>query len=513
VSKATKSPAQAQLPLGAVLPPTPAARPEPRVYGVGEVVRSARLVLESRFADVRVEGEISGLRPSAAGHLYFVLKDQDAQIDCALFAREASRLRFRPKDGLQVQCRGRLTIYEGRGRFQMSVTSLQPAGAGALALAFEALKKQLQSEGLFDDSRKRPLPFLPRRVGVVTSEQGAVIRDIINVAHRRYPLQLLVAPAPVQGDAAAPALVSALKRLAAVPDVDVIILARGGGSMEDLWPFNEEILARAVAECPTPVVSAVGHQTDFTIADFVADRRAPTPSAAAEIVVPEWRSLRHDLSTLRTCMGRALENRLKRARHDLGIARLRLSDPRPLIGQRRQTLDELSTFMTRALERKVGADRSRLQRLEKQLLQAHPLRRIAEQRRTLDALESRLKAAGQAATAHRRQALQGLVAKLEALSPLGVLQRGYSLVRSAEGRVIASVSQVEPGDALRIAVADGAFAARVADSPPEQRHAPAGDAQVSPQPSQLSQLSSPSEASPPTHDHPDQEPSISEEAP
>ncbi|MGA9655938.1 MAG: exodeoxyribonuclease VII large subunit, partial [Polyangia bacterium] len=244
---------------------------------MSELVRAARLTLESRFADLRVEGEISGLKRSANGHLYFTLKDAEAQLDCVMYAREAARLRFRLQDGQQVRCRGRLTIYEARGRFQLSVHAIEPAGAGALALAFEQLKQSLAAEGLFDPERKRPLPFLPRRLGVVTSAQGAVIRDIVRVAHRRFPVPILLAPTPVQGEGAAAAIVAALAEIVKVPDVDVVIVARGGGSMEDLWAFNDEALARAIAACPIPVISAVGHETDFTIADFVADLRAPTP--------------------------------------------------------------------------------------------------------------------------------------------------------------------------------------------------------------------------------------------
>ena len=271
---------------------------ETRVFAVRELVRAARLTLESRFADLRVEGEVSGLKRSANGHLYFTLKDAEAQLDCVMYAREAARLRFRLQDGQQVRCRGRLTIYEARGRFQFSVHAIEPAGAGALALAFEQLKQKLAAEGLFDPERKRALPFLPRRLGVVTSAQGAVIRDIVRVAHRRFPVPILLAPTPVQGEGAAAAIVAALAEIVKVPDVDVVIVARGGGSMEDLWAFNDEALARAIAACPVPVISAVGHETDFTIADFVADLRAPTPSAAAELAVPVAADLLAELQLL-----------------------------------------------------------------------------------------------------------------------------------------------------------------------------------------------------------------------
>ncbi|HEX2658447.1 MAG TPA: exodeoxyribonuclease VII large subunit, partial [Polyangia bacterium] len=248
----------------------PAPPPAPRVLAVSELVRAARLTLENYFGEVLVEGEVCGFKRSGPGHLYFTLKDNDANLDCVMYSREASRLRFKVADGMLVRLRGRLTIYEGRGRFQMTVVAIEPTGAGALAIAFEQLKQKLQAEGLFAADRKRKLPFLPRRIGVVTSPQGAVIRDIIRVAHRRFPASILLAPTPVQGPGAAAGIVAGLERLCRVPDVDVVILARGGGSAEDLWCFNEEALARAIAASPRPVISAVGHETDFTIADFVA---------------------------------------------------------------------------------------------------------------------------------------------------------------------------------------------------------------------------------------------------
>ena len=281
---------------------------------MAELLRATRLTLESRFADVRVEGEVSGLKRSGPGHLYFSLKDAEAALDCVLFSREASRLKFTIEEGMAVRCRGRLTLYEARGKFQMSVIEVEPTGAGALALAFEQLKQRLGAEGLFDPARKRPLPFLPRRLGVVTSASGAVIRDIVRVAHRRAALPILLSPTPVQGDGAALAIAAAIRRLEAVADVDVIIVARGGGSLEDLWAFNEEPVARAIVACRVPVISAVGHETDFTIADFVADVRAATPSAAAALAVPVFDDLKTELALLRKRGGRALAETARGAR-------------------------------------------------------------------------------------------------------------------------------------------------------------------------------------------------------
>ena len=319
---------------------TPATPATPRIWVVSELLRAARLAIESRFSDVRVEGEISGLKRSGGGHLYFCLKDGQGQLDCVLYGREASRLKFQVEEGMAVRCRGRLTLYEARGRFQMTVADIEPTGAGALALAFEQLKAKLSAEGLFDTARKRALPFLPRRVGVVTSATGAVIRDIVRVAHRRCPVPILLAPTPVQGEGASLAIAAALRRLAAVADVDVIIVARGGGSLEDLWAVNEEPVARAIFACRVPVISAVGHETDFTIADFVADLRAPTPSAAAERAVPVLADLRTELALLGRRAGRATAEHVRARRHTLERARARLGDPRRLLDERRQRLDD-----------------------------------------------------------------------------------------------------------------------------------------------------------------------------
>jgi exodeoxyribonuclease VII large subunit len=442
-------------------PPAPAPPKAERVLAVSELVRAARTMLEARFADVRVEGEISGLKKSGNGHIYFTLKDAEAQVDCVMFSREAARLKFKVADGLQVRVRGRLTIYEGRGKFQMTVSAMEPAGAGALALAFEQLKQKLAAEGLFEQSRKRPLPFLPRRIGVVTSAQGAVIRDIVRVAHRRCPVPILLAAAPVQGEGAAVALAAALRQLATVPDVDVIIVARGGGSLEDLWAFNEEALARAISACRVPVISAVGHETDFTIADFVADLRAPTPSAAAELAVPVAAELAIQLQILGRRLARGMETEFRGCRLTLERARARLGDPRRLIDQKRQAGDDLVTRGLQALRGQLARQRTALRALETRLYRGHPQRRIADQRAGMLALERRLAAAATAMIARRRRALDGVHAKIETMSPLKVLERGYSLTRGPDGRVIASVAGVTPGEAVTVILHDGELATQV----------------------------------------------------
>ena len=464
---AAPSPATVMGPAAALVPssmPLPAPPPAPRIFAVSELIRAARLTLESRFADVRVEGEVSGLKRSGPGHLYFSLKDDEGSLDCVMFSREAGRLKFRVDEGMAVRCRGRLTIYEGRGKFQMTVAEVEPTGAGALALAFEQLKKKLQAEGLFDLARKRPLPFLPRRLGVVSSASSAVLHDIIRVAHRRYPIAILLAPTPVQGDGASIAIASALRRLAEVPDVDVIILARGGGSLEDLWAFNEENVARAIVDSRVPVISAVGHETDFTIADFAADVRAPTPSAAAELAVPVAADLRTELTLLCRRAARGVERELRTQHLALERARTRLGDPRRLIDMRRQRIDELSQRALARVRRQLGARQAELRAAEMRLNRAHPRRRIDAQRALLLGLGQTLAASMKRAADRRQRALEACTHKLGALSPLKVLDRGFSLTQDAGGHLVTRADQVRPGDAITVRLREGAIAAEVTEA-------------------------------------------------
>ena len=444
------------------------APPAPRIFSVSELIRAARITLESRFADVRVEGEVSGLKRSGPGHLYFCLKDAEAQVDCVMFSREAGRLKFRVEEGMALRCRGRLTIYEGRGKFQMSVSEIEPTGAGVLAIAFEQLKKKLQAEGLFDAARKRRLPFLPRRLGVVSSASGAVLHDIIRVAHRRYPVPILLAPTPVQGDGAALAIASALRRLNEVADVDVIILARGGGSLEDLWAFNEEPVARAIVASRVPVISAVGHETDFTIADFVADVRAATPSAAAALAVPVATDLRAELVLLARRAARGAETDLRAARLKLERAKGRLGDPRRLIDSRRQRVDELAERALVRVRRQIGARQTELRAAEMRLNRAHPRRRIDGQRALLVGLRQSLEGAMKRSGDRRHRALEACLVKLGALSPLKVLDRGFSLTLDARGHLITSAGEVAPGAPITIRLRDGTLAASVTSTGAEE---------------------------------------------
>jgi len=457
------APAPVRVPEIAVRPATP-SEPEPetpRIYTVSELVRGVRFSLEARFPDVRVEGEVAQFRKQSSGHLYFSLKDESSMLDAVMWQREVARLKFRPEDGMSVLVRGRMTVYPQRGRMQLQVQSIEPTGSGAFALAFEQMKKRLEAEGLFDAARKRPLPFLPRRIGVVTSPQGAVIRDIIHVAHRRFPVPILLAPCAVQGAGAELGIAAALRTVAAVTDVDLVILARGGGSLEDLWAFNEEAVARAVATCPKPVISAVGHETDFTIADFVADVRAPTPSAAAELAVPLLADLRGELDGFARRGAHRVQNTLALARAGLDRARDRLGDPRRLLADRRQMLDDQVRRGEQAVRARLGLRRRDLAAVELALSRAHPRRRIAAQREALGGWQRRLERQGPAGTHKRRRELDALRAKLEALSPLAVLDRGFSLVRDASGKLVTDAAAVARGDRLRVTLRRGELDAQV----------------------------------------------------
>ena len=461
----------------------PAELPSPRIFSVGELARCIRGALEGEIGSVHVRGEISNLRRPTSGHLYFCLKDEGAQLRAVLFRAQARLLRFRPEDGQEVIARGRVTFYEAGGDAQIVCDGLEPVGAGALALAFEQLKTRLAAEGLFDPARKKPLPFLPLRIGVVTSPTGAAIRDFLHVLHRRFPrIQVLIAPSRVQGEGAAEEIAAGIRRLDQ-GQVDVIVVTRGGGSIEDLWAFNEEVVARAIAAARTPVVSAVGHEIDFTIADFVADVRAPTPTAAAEILAPVEAELRERLAIQRARMQRALLRALERRHALLDRLRGRLSDPRHRLSRERLALDgrrqraieaiarrakllhrELSTRMRR-LEQLSPAARLEKQRRRWYELRQRLLRAGAEigrgQRAEFSRLVERLRRAGLRLTAEHRREFGTLAARLGALSPLGVLSRGYAIAFTEDGRVLRSASEVSPGTRLHLELGQGALEVRV----------------------------------------------------
>ena len=437
-----------------------------RVWTVGDLIGAARTSLEREYTDVWVEGEVSNFRPADSGHLYFTLKDGDAQLRVVMFRTQARLLRFRPENGMQVVARGRITIYEARGELQLMAEYLEPKGAGALQVAFEQLKARLAAEGLFDASRKKPIPLLPRHIGIVTSARGAAIQDILNVLRRRHEdVHVLIFPAQVQGEAAASEVSAGVRYFNRAANVDVIIVARGGGSIEDLAAFNDEGLARAIAASKLPVISAVGHETDFTIADFVADLRAPTPSAAAELVIESKHQIEERVMGLRQRLARATRYRLLLARQTLDrwarhAAFARISDA---LARRQQRVDELVYRLAAAQLRVLEQYRRRLDVAAARVRYFDLRRRLATMRQALSARTRELEAASRRLLLTCRAHWDRASARLEQLSPLRVLDRGYALVFDASGKLVKDVAQVQAGDRISARLARGLLTARVED--------------------------------------------------
>jgi exodeoxyribonuclease VII large subunit len=394
-----------------------------QVFSVSELAESLRGLLESALPSIWVTGELSNFR-NPSGHWYFTLKDDRAQVRCAMFKGKNYGVRPQPKDGDHVLVRGQISFYTGRGDLQLIVEHLEPAGEGALLRAFEQLKAKLAAEGLFDEKLKRPLPRVPRGIGVITSPGAAALQDILTTLRRRFPLgSVWLYPVPVQGDAACPAITRALAELPRRAPVDVIILARGGGSPEDLWCFNHESIARAIRACAVPVVTGIGHEIDFTIADFAADLRAPTPTSAAERVAPnvtDWR----------------------------------------------EHLDELEYALADALRVRVDAGAQALRWQEERLERAHPGRRVRQWLQRLDELQDRLRQGLRRGLAERRAHLRGLAALVQSMGPSAVLQRGYAIVQTADGRVVRDAALLAPGDVVEIALARGRAGAKVTGTKP-----------------------------------------------
>ena len=439
---------------------------ERRVFTVSELTERLKAALEEAFPAVWVEGEISNLRTPGSGHAYFTLKDEGAQLSAVLFRGRGRRVRFDLEDGMQVLAFGGLDVYAARGQYQLVVEMMEPKGLGALQLAFEQLKRKLEAEGLFDEGRKRPLPAFPRVIGVVTSPTGAAIRDILNIIGRRFgDLRILIAPVRVQGNEAPGEIIKALENLQTVPDLDVVIVGRGGGSIEDLWAFNDEGVARAIAACRVPVISAVGHETDFTIADFVADLRAPTPSGAAELVVREKLAVVEALADLYARLKQAVTAEVAAYRERVLYLRRRrvLTDPARALRDLHRRLDELQGRLRLGLRSSQRQVRHRVALATGALRRSNPLARIAGGAALLAQLRGRLVASATHSMKASRSRFAETVGRLESLSPLGVLARGYSLTRLPSGAVVRSAGQVVVGDPLEILLHQGALGARVTD--------------------------------------------------
>ncbi len=493
--------------------PASAAPPNRDVYSVSRLNREVRLLLESGFANLWLEAEISNFARPGSGHWYFSLKDASAQVRCAMFRQRNMLCRFTAHDGQKVLVRARIGLYEPRGEYQLLIEHMEDAGLGALKLQFEQLSAKLAAEGLFAAERKRALPSLPRRVGVITSPTGAAVRDILHVLARRFAaVPVLIYPVPVQGAQAAAEIIAALALAGSRADCDVLILARGGGSLEDLWAFNEERLARAIVACPIPVITGIGHEVDFTIADFAADVRAPTPSAAAELVVPdgeEWLTAFVRLGTrLKRSIRRRTEDRRERLRWMM--SRAARSGPGARLAQRAQRLDELEQCLSRAIARRLQAQAERLRwlagrtalmspatRLTQRLLrlesserrldrawrqilssrdsmfrecrsrlwQASPLSRVREATARHATLSARLPAAALGRLRQARERLMPLVRTLQAVSPLATLERGYAIVSTLDGKILRDAADAQPGTLIEARLAHGTLRAEVEVAP------------------------------------------------
>lgn len=449
------------------------------IYSVSRLASEVRAVLDGSFPLLWVRGEISNLTQPASGHLYFTLKDEASQVRCAMFRAKRLLLGFRPANGQQVLARARVSLYEPRGDFQLVVEHLEPGGEGALRMAFETLKRKLAAEGLFDAAVKRPIPPFPRQVGLVTSPTGAAVRDLLAVLGRRFPaLPVIIYPAQVQGEAAPASLIAALALANARAECDVLVLARGGGSLEDLSAFNDEGLARAIRASAIPVVSGVGHESDFTIADLVADQRAATPSAAAELVAPSAEHLRQRLHALTARLRDAQRNQqgLARQRFAAVARHLTLLHPAARLQQQGQRLDHLEQRLLALMAEHLAQAERRLRPVASRLALASPARHLERQRLLLTALEQRLRQAQQRALEQRRERLLRAIAGLDARSPLATLARGYAIVtREPDGAIVRDPEQTPPGTRIRARVADGSLVALVEGVSPCVRCSPPKD--------------------------------------
>ena len=432
--------------------------PERRVYSVTELTGRIRDLFTRNFTNILVEGEISNCHEAQSGHIYFVLKDKTSQLRAVCFKTQVRAMKFRPENGLHVTVRGSISVYEARGDYQIYVENIEPVGLGALQLAFDQLKKRLEAEGLFSPDRKKPLPMLPRCIGLITSPTGAAVRDVVRILRRRFHnVHLTLFPVRVQGDGAALEIVRALQYFNRQQSVDVLILARGGGSLEDLWAFNEEAVARAIAQSVIPVISGVGHETDFTIADFVADVRASTPSAAAELVVNTRREFDKHVADLRQTLLDQMRYRilvLSRRVHELG-ARRGFRRPLDLLHQQRQRADELTSRLAHALRANLALSTKRFNVAHKRIVAFDFRMKIAAVRLRLEKLQLELAARSDRALRKKRERLDRLRLQLHERSPLRVLERGYAIATDSSGQILRSATQVAVGDAVNLRLLNG----------------------------------------------------------
>ena len=424
------------------------------IYSVSDLNREARYLLEENFPAVLVEGELSNIAMPASGHWYFTLKDENAQVRCAMFRGRNQYVKIKPKEGMQIQLKAKLSLYEGRGDYQLIVSSISPLGEGALRIAFDALKNKLHGEGLFNDEFKQHIPTLPKHIGVITSPTGAAIRDISSVLKRRFPsIPVTILPVPVQGNDAAPNMIKAIKlankKQGCLQDIDVLIIGRGGGSLEDLWAFNDEKLARCIFDSKLPVVSAVGHEVDFTIADFVADVRAATPSAAAELLSPDQDEFMAAYAAYQIHLSNMLKNKVKQLRQSLGWLRKQIKHPGRRLQEQAQKLDDLEIKMRRELHFYLIQIRNNIKELAHGLIQNSPINLIREQQQHNNYLSANLHKATLNSLQDARYKFSDLSRALNNLSPLNILNRGYSMTYNANDKLMTDAKSIKPGDTLR----------------------------------------------------------------
>ncbi len=435
------------------------------IYSISRLLRETRAILEGSFPLLWIDGEISNFSRPSSGHMYFSLKDEAAQVRCAMFRNRNLQLRFKPENGMHVLVRARVTLYEARGDFQIVVEHMEEAGLGALQRAFEELKARLGKEGLFETGRKLPVPVLPKRIGVITSPTGAAIRDILSVLKRRFPaIPVLIYPVSVQGEQAAGEIAATIQLADSRQECDVFILARGGGSLEDLWAFNEEVVARAIYACETPLVSAVGHEVDFTIADFVADQRAPTPSAAAELVTPDQHELQQRLAKQLARLARQIRGVLHQSDQTLGWLKKRLHQQHPARGLqlKAQRLDELELRLQRQVKIVLERRRYRLGRLNSRLQRHAPVRQLAHLNQRRQNLEQRLHHAWERLMTQKRQRLAMSSRTLDSVSPLATLQRGYAIVQDLDTKkVYRDAAELNAGDTVSARLSKGSLVCTV----------------------------------------------------
>ncbi len=444
-------------------------QPERRIYSVSDLTARIRDLLAKNFTDLIVQGEISNCRPAASGHIYFTLKDEKAQIRCVFFKNQQRGLKFRPEDGLKVTVRGSISVYEARGEYQIYVESLEPLGRGALQLAFEQLKKRLEEEGLFAAARKKPLPLLPKRVGLITSPTGAAVRDVVRILTRRFPnVHLTLYPVRVQGEGSAAQIVEALQYFHRMLAADVILLVRGGGSLEDLWSFNEEEVVRAIAASAIPVISGVGHETDFTMADFVADVRASTPSAAAELVVQTRREFDNHVSDLQADLASLMRYRLMdlNGRIHALLGRPGFRRPLDLLRQRRQRADDLTARVAHGLRARLDQSRKRFTKAHLKIASFDFRMKIATLRLRLEKRNTDLGARAERILRLKHERWERLTLQLQERGPLKVLERGYAIATDASGNVLRDVDQVNVGDAVNIRLHRGKLTTEVQGKEP-----------------------------------------------